>query len=104
MMDLITLYLVPALIGAVICMILCTVCRHKRPSFWLAPFSAVSTGIILFLCFYGGRSMFTGNFWEGFNDAKTPGLVLLLLDCGFFGIISFFASVGVIAIYRSRQR
>jgi hypothetical protein len=92
--------LLPVLVAVLITMGLCrAVGRHKRPAFWLAAPVALVTGVGVFWFFFG-NSVFTDDFWNGFNCTLTSGWDLFSSTLLPWVIISFVPSIGVVFIYR----
>jgi hypothetical protein len=102
MRDMTNVLMLPALIGALLSVVVCAtlVPRKRLPSFWLALVVAFVVGAG-FTLFTFGASFFTLRFWTD-NAVFDPAVGGVLLTFGMFAVAAFAAASAVVILYRAK--
>jgi len=94
-------FLFPALLGTLICVVLCGIRRSRksRPSLWLPCVVAGFVGVGF--CIAGfGLSLFSASLWTD-NGMTDPAFMLVVITFGMFAAASFVPSFLVVVLYRA---
>jgi hypothetical protein len=93
--------LLPALLGAVLSILLCAVrSSRKIPLFWIPVSCALTAGACTLLLLFG-FSLFSLGFWSG---GKGPSAVLASCMFGLGALGGFVPSLGVVLFYRAKNK
>jgi hypothetical protein len=93
--------LFPALIGALICVVLCGYrrSRKRRPSLWF-PFAVAGLAGVGFTFLAFGLSLFSAGLWTD-NGVTSPAFMLVVLVFGMFAAASFVPAFLIVILYRA---
>src|SRR5688500_11516706 len=92
--------LLPALLSALLTMILCQieVTRRRRPSLWLIPIATIAIGTVFTLESFG-LAFFTLQFWTA-NPVFDPVIAGVLFVFGLFASSGLVPALTVVLLYR----